>query len=410
MIYYLVGIKGTGMSALAKILISDGHIVSGVDVKEDFFTTKHINACIDDFSCMILKKSYFYVIGNAYKNHSVTGYIKKSNCYYMDYPQFINFYFSKLRLISIAGSHGKTFTSSLLSHIYDKSYALIGDGKGRAGKDSLILESCEYKDTFLNYKPDISLILNVDYDHPDYFKSEDDYAKSFVTFASNSKICILNNDDFNSKRFSGSNIISYGIDNSDIIFRYSIIDDKTYVYVLNNEFVLNYPGHHYAYNFMGCYIILKLLGIDDDYIKNKLKSFKLPYRRFLITNKNDINYILDYAHHPTEIMALYESTTLKFKTNNIILFYEPHTLSRSIALKDRFKKAFSLFKKVYLLETFSSVREHKDYKKEDELYKYFGYPKISIKEIEDYDYEKGTVYCFLGAGRIDITYKKIVKI
>lgn len=408
MLYYLVGIKGAGMSSLAKILIYDGNIVSGVDENEDFYTTKDLNITIDNFSNMSLNKNYFYIIGNAYINHSVTKYLKLKKYYLMTYPNFINYYFKNKRMICISGSHGKTFTTSLLAHIYGDAYALVGDGFGRSGKDSLILESCEYKDTFLNYNPDISLILNVDYDHPDYFKNEDMYRESFVKFQEKSKICILNNDDYNAMAFNRHNVISYGLNNADITFNYKLEKDKTIINVLNNTFILNYPGEHFAYNFTGAYIILKLLGFSDELIKEKLKTFKMPTRRFEINNINDINFILDYAHHPTEIIAIYESINVKFKGKKKVLFFEPHTLSRSLVLKDKFKKSFNLFDEVYLLDIFTSVRESKDLIKQDKLYEYFNYNKVKQIDILNYKFTNDYIYIFLGAGNIDKLYRKLL--
>ena len=117
------------MSALAKLLLSDGHIVEGVDVKEDFYTCENLkNVSVYSFDEFNLDKSFFYIIGNAYHNHNITKEIINSGCDYDYYPAFINKYFSNLNMLAVAGSHGKTTSCTMLKTILDDSTYLIGDG------------------------------------------------------------------------------------------------------------------------------------------------------------------------------------------------------------------------------------------------------------------------------------------
>ena len=107
--YYLIGIKGAGMSGLANILVKDGHIVEGIDVEEDFYTMKSLsNIKIDTFENFAIKEDFIYIIGNAYINHSITNMIKELNLEYEIYPKFIDRYFSKYKMIGLAGSHGRS--------------------------------------------------------------------------------------------------------------------------------------------------------------------------------------------------------------------------------------------------------------------------------------------------------------
>ncbi|MDE7384900.1 MAG: hypothetical protein K2M84_03975, partial [Anaeroplasmataceae bacterium] len=158
MLFYLVGIKGSALSALAKILSKQGHIVRGVDVEEEFYTmNSRYPMRIESFSNMILKKCYFYIIGNAFLKHSVTKYIQNMRYKLMTYPQFLNFYFKDKKWISISGTSGKTTTTKMISTLLPNTTSLIGDGSYSFGKsDYFILESCEYRNTFLNYHPYIS--------------------------------------------------------------------------------------------------------------------------------------------------------------------------------------------------------------------------------------------------------------
>ena len=111
------------------------------------------------------------------------------------YPAFINKYFNKLSMIAVSGSHGKTTSCTMLKTILDDSTYLIGDGSSNKGNNNLfIFEACEYRDTFLNYRPYIGLVLNIDYDHPDYFNNLVDVEKSFNKACNNSKYIIARED------------------------------------------------------------------------------------------------------------------------------------------------------------------------------------------------------------------------
>lgn len=399
MIYYLVGIKGSGMSALAQVLYDNGHIVKGIDTDEYFFTQRPLcNIRIENFNDFKLSKSYIYIIGNAYINHDITKLIIKNKFKYYTYPNFINTYFKNYRFIAVSGSHGKTTTAKILATIIPNSSYIIGDGSGCGkGKTSIIVEACEYKNTFLNYNPDISIVLNVDYDHPDFFKSEFLYKRSFNEFIKKSNLVIMNGDNYDYKY---NNIITYGMDyKNDIDFTYKIENNRALVSILDNEYTLPFLGMHYAYDFVAAYIVAKLLDIDDEYIKEKLKHFKMPKRRFQKVLFKNCEAYLDYAHHPTEIACVYNTIKELYKNKNIICIFQPHTLSRTEEFLDDFKKSLSLFNEVYLLPIFTSVREKVDEIKEKNMYDKLGY-KI-IHKINDINYNTDNVYVFLGAGDID---------
>lgn len=405
MLFYLVGIKGSGLSALAKILIDNGHIVYGVDESTSFYTEKNLNAKIEAFDKMILKKSYFYIIGNAYTNHSVSKYIKLMKYYYMSYPQFIAYYFKNYNFISVCGSHGKTTTTKLLSEFVKDSSCLIGDGTGKGSiSNNFIIESCEYKSTFLNYYPNITLLLNIDYDHADYYKSNSEYIEAFKIFTRQSKIVIANGDDDNIKKIINDRFITFGLnDDNDITFSYS----NGTIYLLGEEYRLSVIGLHYAYDFVGAYIVAKLLGAENEFIKNKLAYFNLPKRRLESFKINNCDCILDYAHHPTEIKCVYNTLSEMYSNKKIVCCFQPHTISRTKAFLKGFKEALSLFSDIYLLPIFTSVRELKNDVEENELYSYLGFKKINnISEIE---YNENNLYAFLGAGDIDNMVKKLIK-
>lgn len=399
--YYLVGIKGSGMSALANILIKDGHIVEGVDVKEDFYTSEVLKGVnVIEFEDFSIKDDFIYIIGNAYINHKITNLIIEANMKYETYPKFIDKYFKRLSMIGVAGTHGKTMTSSMLKDIMLGSTYLIGDGKSDIGKNGyFILEACEYKDTFLNYKPDFGLVLNIDYDHPDYFKNYNDYLVSFIKYMNNCKVCVINGDVIS---YRDKHIITYGMNkDNDIIFTY----DSGEVIINDEKYELPFKGVNYAYNFVGVYIISKMIGIKDYLIKNRLKEYKFPKRRNERINYNNMIVINDYAHHPTEIINVFNSLKEEYPNKNIICIFEPHTISRLKIFEKEYKKALDLFDKCYLYKVFTSVREKDDFCLVNEIYNRLGYSLYDDNTLNEMDDFNG-VLCFLGAGNIDKLFSK----
>ena len=183
MIYYLIGIKGTGMSARANILADLGHGVKGADYDKKFFTeaTLRESISVEKFENCNLSKEYFYIIGNAFKVSDITKKIISSGYNYLFYSNFLEEFF-KMKKIGISGSHGKTTTTFFTSQLVTKKInALIGDGTGVGNFDSeyFLLEACEYQNHFLNYTYEYLVILNIDYDHPDFFKTNSEYVYAF---------------------------------------------------------------------------------------------------------------------------------------------------------------------------------------------------------------------------------------
>lgn len=399
------------MSALAKVLAEQGHIVKGVDVEDYFYTQSTLTNClIEDFNMMHLDPYYFYIVGNAFINHSTTKYIKLMKYHYMEYPKFINWYFRDYNFISVCGSHGKTTTTKMLAQMYDKPSFIIGDGSGSGySKNNFIIESCEYKNTFLNYNPDVLLILNIDYDHPDFFKSENEYIDSFNRYALKSKIVIVNGDDVNARKIIKENYITYGLNReNDVVFTYMIKDNNMNINILGKVFTIPFLGKHYAYDFVGAYLAAKLAGITDFEIENRMKSFKLPKRRMEELKINESILIQDYAHHPTEIRSVYESIKLRYPNFELVCVFQPHTITRTVKFKETFKMSLDLFDRCYLLGIFTSVREGMNQVVEDEIYKFWNYKVLTKDEAKMLPLSPKTVYLFLGAGDIDRVYNELV--
>lgn len=397
MLFYFVGIKGSALSALAKILSEQGHIVRGVDVEEEFYTmNSKYPIYIESFSNMQLKKCYFYIIGNAFLKHSVTKYIQNMGYKYMTYPQFLKYHFRDKKWLCISGTSGKTTTTKMLSTLLPNTTSLIGDGSYSFGnQEYFVLESCEYRNTFLNYHPFISIILNVNYDHIDFFKSKEDYEKSFITFAKQSKICIINGDEFS---YRDKHVITYGRNkDNDVIFTY----EQGKVTLLRKIFELPIVGLKYAYDFVGAYLAVKLLNERDYKIQKRIKSFIMPKRRFEKTELGQQVIISDYAHHPQEIEAVYSTLVEQYGNRKKICIFEPHTISRLQCFIKEYKNVLSQFDECYLYSLFSSAREAHNVILEKDLYKELGFPAYDFHTKQSLYKQKSVIICFLGAGVID---------
>lgn len=404
--FYLIGIKGTGMSALANILVDIGHEVSGVDYNKKYFTeaTFRKSIKVDSFENIKLRKDYFYIIGNAFKLSDIASKIKDSGYEFSYYPQFLESFF-KMKKIGISGSHGKTTTTYFASQLIgSKINALIGDGSGVGNDDAeyFLFEACEYQNHFLNYTYDFLVILNIDYDHPDFFKSANEYVYAFQKAALKSEVLIMNYDDENFKKIVHKNMITFGFNpNADVVLK--LIENNLILTFDEEKYVLpfNFYGKHMAYNLAVAFMISFLIGKDSSNIIDRIPNLKLPARRLTEHKiKDDVILVSDYAHHPTEIKALILSLRSKYPDMKLTIIYQGHTFSRTNAFLNEYVSALKEADLVYIMPIFSSVREEEH----DEwilLNQNKSFKKYSKSIKEELINQSNIVIAFLGAGDID---------
>ena len=411
--FYMVGIKGAGMSALANILVDLGHEVYGVDYNKKYFTEATFRKKIvcENFENYILKDNYFYIIGNAFKLSDITKKIIEGGYNYQHYSMFLETFF-KMEKIGISGSHGKTTTTCFAGTIL-KEYAniLIGDGTGLGNKNAkyFLFEACEYQNNFWKYGFDYLVILNIDYDHPDFFKNEGEYLNSFQKAALNSNVLIYNYDDNNLKKIIHSKKFSFGFDlESDLVIQQS--DGQLILSFCDEKYVIDFPfyGRHLCYDFAAAFLLSYIVLKDINYVLEKAKGVYLPRRRFQEFVSKDMVLINDYASHPTEINALYNAVNLKYPNKKKIAIFQPHTLSRTKAFLHEFVSILLKFDEAYILPIFSSVREMDADKWMllNSNSKFIGYDR---KIIDDLFEEKDVVIVFMGAGDIDIEFDFFVE-
>ena len=369
--YYFIGIKGSGMSALACILHDLGHKVSGSDVDKYFFTEDELvkrNITIKVFDKNNVEDNVIVIAGNSFNNeHEEVKVALEKELEFYRYHQFLGELIKKHKSVGISGTHGKTTITSLISHLFqdEKVLYLIGDGRGAAkkGGEYFIFEACEYRDHFLNYKPYYTIVSNIDWDHPDYFKDINQTIESFQNYINDSEVTLVCGDNDNSKNLNHNNKYTYGL-KEDNYFRATNIlvgDNTSFDMYINNKFYGNFTinlfGEHQVQNAVVALAIAYLEDLPVDSIKNHLLSFTGARRRFDVTTFNDQIIIDDYAHHPTEIEATINSARAKYPNREVIAIFEPITYSRVENYKKDFAEKLKLADKAYIVPIYASARE-----------------------------------------------------
>lgn len=420
LIYHFVGIKGSGMSALALIMHDKGFKVQGSDIEKYFFTQKNLEEAhipMMTFSKDNIQKGQIIIAGNAFPDtHEEIVAAKELGLEVIRYHDFLGALINNYTSIAITGSHGKTSTTGLLSHVMsnieDTSY-LIGDGTGHGVPDAdfFILEACEYRRHFLAYKPDYAIITNVDFDHPDYFTSLEDVFDAFQTMSNQVKKAIFACGDDEQLQQLKANVpvLYYGFgDNND--FQAKNIARSTNgssfdVYV-RDEFFGHFEiptfGKHNILNALSVIALCQYENIDIEKVKENLMTFKGVKRRFTEKIVEDMTIIDDYAHHPAEIKATIDSARQKYPEKEIIAIFQPHTFTRTVALLSEFAEALNLADSVYLCDIFGSAREEQGSVKIDDLAAKIdgGAPILTEENVSPLLDHHDAVAIFMGAGDV----------
>lgn len=350
----MLGIKGSGMSALAILLSEYGFEVSGCDTLEYVFTQE----CLDEHNIKyygdIVEDDYDFVIkGNSYD-------LKYSfKCPVYRYVDVLRYLSCRYYSIAVCGSHGKTTTTGMLATILkDKCGYLIGDGSGYLKEESkyFVFEACEYKRNFLNYKPNVILINNIDLDHIDYFDSIDDYVSAFLEFSSNAKdVVIVNGDDIHLSGFKDVIKFGFGSDN-DIVIRDYIQSNESarfslcYKGKVYSDIELNLYGKHQVYDAVGAICVGLYLNESVDVIISNLRDYKFNNRRFNESLYGSNIIVDDYGHQPNQLIATYTSLKIKYPDKQIVCIFKPDRYSRLFYFKDEFVRALYMFDEAYICD------------------------------------------------------------
>ncbi len=438
---HFIGIGGSGMFPIVQILHSKGFHITGSDNNESDTLASIRNMGIEVYfghSKQNIKKADLIIYSSAIMsdNEELLA-AKKKGISIIERGSLLGILTSLYtNAVCISGTHGKTTTSSMLTQILEENNlnptAIIGgklpkiNGNGKIGRDDLLIcEACEFNDTFLKLDPNISIILNIDEDHLDYFKSLDNIIKSFSSFCNiTSDTIIVNGDDKNSMKavaLEQKEIITFGFSNKNDYYPENIVKtgiSTKYDLMFKGKKLINLdifvPGDHNILNSLACCVAAIILGVSLEQLKKGIKEFKGAVRRFEFLGEfNGVTIMDDYAHHPLEIKLTLETLKgLKFK--NIWAIFQPFTFSRTSMLLNEFAESLSIADKVILTDIMGSREintyniHSKDLQTKIENCYYFD----SFKKIEDFikcNAEAGDVVITMGCGDVYKISKAILK-
>ncbi len=374
-VYHFVGIKGSGMSALALVLNDLGYQVQGSDIDQYTFTQRDLERAgikILPFSETNLHEGLTVIAGNAFQDDQIE--IKTAlemGLPVVRYHQFLGELLKGYTSIGVAGAHGKTSTSGLLAHVLSgvaKTSYLVGDGTGKGIKDAqfFAFEADEYRRHFLAYSPDYLIMTNIDFDHPDYYTGLDDVFDAFQSEAYKVQKGIFAWGDDPELRKIKANVpvYYYGTREDDDFQARNIqrtVQGSEFDAYYHGENIGHYHvplyGEHNVLNSLAVIAVSHLEKIDDKEVARELTDFKDVKRRFTEKKVADVTIIDDYAHHPSEIKATLDAARQKYPDKQIVAVFQPHTFTRTIALMDDFAASLNLADEVFLTDIFSSVRE-----------------------------------------------------
>lgn len=382
---HMIGIGGVSMSGIAAILTNWGFTITGSDWAQSEATDKLFSMGIK------------VTIGHNLEDVSKSDIIVYSAAIKQDDPEMLeaqrlniptieraDFLGELTRCfkdtICISGTHGKTTTTSMISLCFlealkDPSIQVGAflnaiDGNYKIGNsEHFIIEACEYVESFLKFSPKAEIILNIDNDHLDYFKTFENIKNAFIKYVKllpDDGILVINGDDKNCldlPGFTKANIITYGINNKNVNFcAQNIIFNNDgfaeFDVYKNNEFFCNIklsvPGSHNVLNALACISLCDYYGIDKKDLQVALNKFTGAHRRFEFKGKiNGASIYDDYGHHPTEIVATSTSVNNK-KHNKSWVVFQPHTYSRTKNLLDDFANALLNFDNIIVLDIYAA--------------------------------------------------------
>ena len=379
--YYLAGIKGAGMSALALILDDLGFEVIGYDdAKEHRFTEdklieRGIKIYTEENDAMDNDTIVVYSPALNIDTHKELIKAKEMNLKIYEYEQMLGKLTKTFDTICISGCHGKTTTTSMLSHIYsnisDCSY-LIGDGRGHGTKDSkkFILEACEYRRHFLEYDPEYVIITNIDLDHTDYYKDIDDMILAYQEFANKADKMVIacGDDQYTHTLEVNPSIYYYGLDEDNDIQARNVeyrsdgtefdvfIEDEYY-----GHFDLPLFGKHMLLNALAAIAICHYERLNAKEVAAALKTFKGAERRFKEEVIGNNVIIDDYAHHPAEVKVTIKAARQKYPDKKVVAIFKPHTFSRVEEFADQFAQSLNLADKAYVMDINYDRESPEDY-------------------------------------------------
>ena len=387
---HMIGIGGISMSGIAEILKFWGFHVTGSDSTPSETTEKLIENGIHvtiGHDLENLSKADVVVYSAAIRKND----IELLKAHELNIPTIERGTFlGKItrafnNSICVSGTHGKTTTTSMISVCFLEAHKdpsiQVGaflkqlNGNYRVGNSEyFIIEACEYVESYLKLFPRTEVILNIDNDHLDYFKTLDNIVKSFdnyIKLLPEDGLLVINGDDSNCRKIvkdSKAKIVTFALENENANFiARNISADKdgfpSFDVYYNNTFYktikLSVPGMHNVLNALACIAVCYEYGISKEDIKNALAKYTGAHRRFeyIGSFNQGVAVYDDYGHHPTEIMATSHAVSQKQHRQSWVVF-QPHTYSRTKTLLDDFAKALLDFDNIIITDIYAAREDN----------------------------------------------------
>lgn len=367
---HFIGIGGISMSGLAQILLTRGYKVQGSDIQYSSLIEKlEKNGAVVNIphNAANVHGADLVIYTSAVKDDNPEIIeAKKLNIPLMDRATLLGEVMKEYSYrIAVAGCHGKTTSTSMISIIFknaglDPTILLGGEldsigGNVRIGDGQyFITEACEYMENFLKFYPFYGVILNIDEDHLDYFKDIEHIKETFIKFVKLIPqegclaVCADNKNAMDVIPYAKCSIVTFGIDNDadymakDIEF--NDLGHPSFKVYKKGQCIgsckLQIPGQHNILNALSAYAVSDFFGISSDVVSKSLMEFKGTHRRFdILGTVNNITVVDDYAHHPTEVKATLAAAK-KFPHNKLWCIFQPHTYTRTKLLFNEFASSF----------------------------------------------------------------------
>lgn len=382
---HFIGIGGISMSGLAEILLKEGFRVSGSDNKESALTDRleKLGAAVfygQKASNIIPGINVIVYTAAIHEDNEEYREAKKQGLPMLSRAELLGQLMTNYNTpVAVAGTHGKTTTTSMLSHILlagkkDPTISVggilkaIGGNIRVGGSEVFVTEACEYTNSFLHFFPKVGIILNIDADHLDFFKDLDDIRSSFRRFAAllpEDGALIINGAIPNLSEITAGlscRVITYGNDRS---FQYSSSDishnekgEAAFDLYREGEYaeriLLSVNGDHNVSNALAAIAAAELLGVSPEAVREGLKDFHGTDRRFEYKgDMNGVTVIDDYAHHPTEIRASLAAAH-DYPHREIWCIFQPHTYTRTKALFQEFADALTAADHIILADIYAA--------------------------------------------------------
>ena len=366
---HFIGIGGAGMSALSYVMIKRGYQVSGSDAKPGYMATNLAKegalVFIGHSACQIERAEVVVVSTAIHPDNPELVEAKKRQVPVIHRSDVLAYLMNKHKGVAVAGAHGKTTTSSMLSCItceggLDPTIVVggivnnLGSNAVNGKSDYVVAEADESDGSFLKFHPYLAVITNIENDHLDHYGSEENIQATFAKFVEQIKedgkaiLCYDNAKVRALGEKTGKTVISYGIDSKDADYRAENIEygknGTTYDILYKNEVIgkgqLIVPGRHNVLNSLGAIAAARELGIPLESILASLAHFSGAKRRFETKGKvGGVWVVDDYAHHPTEIAVTLKAAR-QTQPERLVCVFQPHRYTRTQLLLDQFAVAF----------------------------------------------------------------------